>query len=139
VTSLLGRRLPQSRLPDIGKRELDTLEALWSNGALTAQTALEHMRDAGISLSTVQSTLERLSRKKLVERHKVGRSYVYEAAITKETIISRMMREIADSLTDGDTAPMVSGFLDYLDADPAETSAARKAVQGLGTVDKPSN
>ena len=133
LTSLLGGGLRAARLPDIGMRELDALEALWSHGALTAQGALEHMCDAGISLSTVQSTLERLSRKELASREKVGRAFVYTAAITKETIISRMMREIAESLTDGDTAPMVSGFLDYLDADDAESSAAIRAMRRHGS------
>ena len=132
LTSLLGSDLRSGRLPEIGRRELDALEVLWTHGALTAQAALAHMHSAGISLSTVQSTLERLSRKELVEREKVGRAFVYSAAVSKQTIISRMMREIADSLTGGDSAPMVSGFLDYLDADSSEAAAARGAVLKYG-------
>ena len=53
-------------------------------------------------------------RKDLVEREKVGRSYVYRPLVTRENIISRLMHDIAESLTDGDATPMVSGFLDYL-------------------------
>lgn len=129
LASLLGTDTRRARLPEIGKRELDALEALWANGALTAQAVLEYMQPDAISLSTVQSTLERLNRKELVAREKVGRSFVYSAALSKQTIISRMMREMADSLTGGDVAPMVSGFLDYLDAGDPVTPATRRLVQ----------
>lgn len=129
LASLLGSSSQRTRLPEIGKRELDALEALWECGALTAQATLRHMQPTNISLSTVQSTLERLNRKALVSREKVGRSFVYSAALSKQTIISRMMREIADSLTGGDVAPMVSGFLDYLETDDPETDAQRVIIE----------
>jgi len=90
LVSLLGKRRSVERLPDLGERELGVLQVLWQTGPLTAQGVLEGVGNATVSLSTVQSTLERLYRK-------------------------RLMHDIADSLTEGDTAPMVSGFLDYLD------------------------
>lgn len=114
LASLLGKGLGHSRLPDLGTRELSVLEVLWEQDALTCQAALERLPDADLSLSTVQSTFERLHRKDLVTREKVGRCYVYRALVTRENIISRLMHDIAESLTDGDAAPMVSGFLDYL-------------------------
>ncbi len=125
----LGRPLQPTPLPDIGRRELDALDTLWRHGGLTAQESLQRMQASGISLSTVQSTLERLNRKQLVSREKVGRAYVYSAAISKEAIISRLMREIADSLAGGETAPMVSGFLDYLDENADKGDAALQALR----------
>jgi len=109
-------------------RELEVIETLWQQGPLTSLTALQHLESAGITLSTVQSTLERLHRKQLVNREKHGRAFVYTAALSRENMISNIMRDIADSLTDGDTAPMVSGFLDYLDNEqPEATQAINKA------------
>ncbi len=124
LTNWLGSDLRAGRLPDIGMREMDALEALWEHGPLTAQGALTQMKAADISLSTVQSTLERLTRKQLVSREKAGRAYVYKASISKETIISRLMREISDSLAGGEMAPMVSGFLNFLDASGEDASDA---------------
>ena len=117
-----------AQLPDIGSRELDVLEALWRNDRLTAQAALDQIQSAGISLSTMQSTLERLNRKQLVSRKKIGRAYVYQAAISKEAIISRLIHEIADSLAGGETALMVSGFMDYLGKESQEGSEALQAL-----------
>lgn len=122
------RSMRPAQLPDIGSRELDVLEALWRNDQLTAQAALDQMQSAGISLSTMQSTLERLNRKQLVSRKKIGRAYVYQAAISKEAIISRLIHEIADSLAGGETALMVSGFMDYLGKESQEGSEALQAL-----------
>ena len=117
LVSLLGKELGPARLPDLGERELGVMDLLWQHGALTCQGALDFLADSEISLSTVQSTFERLHRKNLVHREKVGRSFVYTAELTRENVISRLMHDIADSLANGDSTPMVSGFLDYLDED----------------------
>ena len=117
IASWLGRTGGPARLPDLGRRELCVLEALWRQSNMTAHSVRQGITDSDISLSTVQSTLERLHRKELVTREKSGRAYVYTAVLSKQNIISGLLREIADNLTDGDTAPMVSGFLDYLGED----------------------
>jgi predicted transcriptional regulator len=117
LSGWLSRSLAPARLPELGARELDVLEILWHSGALTSRQVLERLTAAELSLSTVQSTLERLHRKGLLDRTKAGRSFVYTAAVTRENIISRLLHEIAENLADGDSAPMVSGFLEYLGDD----------------------
>ncbi len=129
LASLLGKGLKKTRLPELGNRELDVLEILWRNEAMTSQATLMQLRGEAISLSTVQSTLERLHRKGMVSRNKAGRSYVYRAKLSRENIISRLMHDIADSFADGDAAPMVSGFLDYL-GDDQNMLAARRVKDG---------
>jgi len=128
LASLIGKAGGKTHLPDLGTRELAVLEVMWRQEPVTSQAVLDALCVDAISLSTVQSTLERLYRKDLVAREKVGRSYVYRALLSRENIISRLMHDIADSLTDGDSAPMVSGFLDYLEDD----ETARKAHPGKG-------
>ncbi len=127
LISLLSKQPAAERLPDLGERELSVLEVLWQRGPLTSQDVLAGITACRISLSTVQSTLERLHRKSLLARRKDGRSFVYEALLSKQDLISRLMHDIAASLTNGDTAPMVSGFLDYLGDEGSEKIAARPA------------
>lgn len=114
LASLLGKGRGRTRLPDLGTRELAVLDVLWRHNAITSQDVLSELGDESLSLSTVQSTLERLHRKEIVSRAKQGRAYRYRARLSRENIISRLMHDIADNLADGDAAPMVSGFLDYL-------------------------
>lgn len=126
LSGLIGKRAESAQLPDLGSRELGVLELLWTHKQLTAQALLRHLQADGISLSTVQSTLERLHRKNFVRREKTGRYYVYEPLITKENIISMLMHDIANNLTEGDSAPMVSGFLDYLESDAEAQKQVKK-------------
>lgn len=118
IKGLSARR--RQRLPDLGERELLVLEVLWESGEATAQTVKSAMPDNGISLSTVQSTLERLYRKSLVERVKEGRAYRYGAAVSKSQLITRLLSDMADHVAAGDLAPMISGFIDYVSAEAPE-------------------
>lgn len=118
VRGLGGRR--RQRLPDLGERELLVLEVLWGSGEATAQTVQSAMPDKHISLSTVQSTLERLYRKNLVERAKEGRAYLYSATMSKSQLITRLLGDMADHVAAGDLAPMISGFINYVSTEAPE-------------------
>ena len=102
------------RLPELGTREVEILEILWASDTASAQEVLSRLGGNTLSLSTVQSTLERLHRKQLVERHKVGRAYRYRALMTQSQLISGLMNDLADDVAAGKLAPMLSGFVDYL-------------------------
>jgi predicted transcriptional regulator len=110
----------RQRLPDLGERELLVLEVIWRSGEVTAQSVQRQMPDDDISLSTVQSTLERLYRKRLVERSKQGRAYCYNATVNKSQLISGLLRNMAHDVAAGDLAPMISGFLDFVSAEAPE-------------------
>lgn len=101
-------------LPTLGTREIKVLKLLWRDGELTAQQALSFFANDQISLSTMQSTLERLHRKNLVNRSKTGRFYTYKAAISQQAMISNLLQDIAEQISDGDLAPMISGFMSFM-------------------------
>ncbi|WP_156762713.1 BlaI/MecI/CopY family transcriptional regulator [Woeseia oceani] len=115
------------RLPDLGERELLVLEVLWKGGDASAKRVRQQMPDNEISLSTVQSTLERLHRKGLVDRDKDGRAYRYRATLDKSQFIGHLMRDMAQSVTAGEMAPMISGFLRYV------TDEGPEMLQDLST------
>ena len=108
------------RMPDLGERELDVLEVLWKFGQRSAQEVQGALPGPAVSLSTVQSTLERLHRKELLEREKAGRAYQYEAVVTRSQLIGGLLRDLADDVAGGDIAPMLSGFLDYVASEAPE-------------------
>lgn len=116
---LSGRIDP--RCPDLGPRELETLEVLWQCSGLSAQEVQQRLPSgrAAVSLSTVQSTLERLYRKGLAHREKIGRAYSYRAAVTRAEMISRLLKDMSLEIGGGDLAAMISGFADFVaDDDP---------------------
>lgn len=109
-----------ARIPDIGARELAVLDLLWDRGPMAAQDVCEGMRGKPVSLSTIQSTLERLNRKNLVTRSKSGRAYQYAAILDRTQLIAALLKDLADDVARGDLAPMVSGFMKYMAAQSPE-------------------
>lgn len=86
----------------LGDLELAVLTELWIAKTLDAKSA--HARLAGkhtTSLQTVQSTLERLFRKRLLRRLKVSHAYQYEPAVTRYELISQLVESATCRLWDG--------------------------------------
>lgn len=111
---------PARRMPELGERELDLLELLWAEGERSAQELRDALPGRSVSLSTVQSTLERLHRKQLLVRSKTGRAFRYEARVSRSQLIGGLLRDLAEDVAGGDIAPMLSGFLDYVAAEAPE-------------------
>jgi predicted transcriptional regulator len=124
------KRVRNKRMPELGVREIEILECLWQQQEASAQQVSDWLSGGdtdGVSLSTVQSTLERLTRKQLVTRNKQGRAFVYQSALQRQQLIGGLLRDLAEDLAGGRMAPMISGFLDYVaEEDPAlEAQLAR--------------
>jgi predicted transcriptional regulator len=124
----------RERLPDLGERELAVLEVLWEQGRSSAQAVRGLMPGAPISLSTAQSTLERLHRKHLVHRVKQGRAYQYHAALSRSQLIGGLLRDLARDVAGGELAPMLSGFLDYVSGEAPELEPDVSRALGLARV-----
>lgn len=108
--------------PMLGKREIQTLDFFWRNeeSSLSAVDILnlleqEHSGQAKvISLHTIQSTIERLWRKKLLERKKVGKAYIYSVLYSKQEVIGSLLGEIKEEMGQGDDWVMLTGIMAYL-------------------------
>lgn len=104
--------LYRKRTPPLGDLERDVLEVLWRDGNADAQAIHERLADVrGVTLSTVQSTVERLTRKGLVARHKRGRAYCYTAPMSRETLLARLVAELVHDLSGTEPAGSV-GLVD---------------------------
>jgi predicted transcriptional regulator len=102
-------------VPSLGDLELAVLEHVWQVGEVTAkETHAELGVPRGISLNTVQSTLERLARKALLGRSKAGHAYRYSARVSREALIADLVGGVIGRLQ-GDAATSLMAFLDSAD------------------------
>lgn len=124
---LTARKQKRVRTPSLGDRELAVLDILWRQAPRTAQEVQGGMPDPTISLSTIQSTLERLHRKDVLSRQKRARAFYYAPKVDRHELISSLLRDIAADIAHGDLAPMVSGFMDFLGSDSAAVAAFRSS------------
>lgn len=105
--------LPVKR-PYLGELETAVMEHLWNTDSGDAKSVHDKVGTRrSISLHTIQSTLERLFRKKLLSREKVGHAYVYSASIQRGELMSRLINDVVNTLSDGKSDYMLSAFVDF--------------------------
>lgn len=120
---MIKRRSSSNVLPStLGELELGVMEALWDAPHQDAKSLFEGMpKFRKSTLSTVQSTLERLYRKELVDREKRGHAYFYFASVSRSKLLGRIMGDVIHLLHDGRLETILSSFVNIA-ADIDETS-----------------
>lgn len=114
----MSRRAPSqsNTLPQLGELELTLLKALWAHPDQSAANLQQALPAAqACSLSTVQSTLERLHRKSLVEREKRGHAYHYRARLARSELLGKLLGGVIRQLHTGSLEPILSSFVDFAD------------------------
>jgi predicted transcriptional regulator len=97
----------------LGDLEIAALEFVWEHGRVDAKQVHQAFKlTRGVSLNTIQSTLERLHKKKLLLREKISHAYVYRAAIDRHKLIGKMIGNVVDTLARGDAEGMLAAFVD---------------------------
>jgi predicted transcriptional regulator len=85
--------------------ELQCLTALWQLGEANVQAVRDHLAPKKLlAYTTVMTMLDRLTRKQVLTRRKVGRSFLYVPVIGRDEIRRLAVRELVDSLFDGEDA-----------------------------------
>ncbi|EWH11356.1 CopY family transcriptional regulator [Catenovulum agarivorans DS-2] len=114
LSNWLNQHRNKPSLPALGAREIQVLKLFWTRESANAQQILAAVGQNDTSLSTIQSTLERLYRKELLNREKIGRSYHYSANISQQQVVHQLLKDISHEISDGNLAPMISGFMDFI-------------------------
>lgn len=113
---------PPLSAPVLGQREIETLGLFWRDegATLSARDILKILKHQAqdsadvISINTIQSTIERLWKKKLLSRHKQGKAYIYTSMYSKQEVISSLIKEISDAFGEGDDSAIMSGIFTFL-------------------------
>lgn len=97
---------------NLGELELHVLEVLWRKPHIDAREVREGLGSSRApSLSTVQSTLERLYRKTYIDRIKQGHAYTYHASVSRGSLLGRMLGDVIQLLHDGRMETILSSFV----------------------------
>lgn len=130
---MVKKRSSSNILPNtLGELELIVLEVLWQRPHLDAKTVFENIviGRRPSSLNTVQSTLERLYKKELVDRIKTGHAYTYFASVSRSNLLGRLMGDVIGLLHDGKLETILSSFVDVAaDLDARSLSELEALIQ----------
>ena len=110
-----GFKSSQQMLEDrLGVLEREVLSLVWRRGDISVREACEGL-GSNVAYTTVMTTMDRLYKKRLLSRHKVGRAFVYRAAATREELESAIAAELVQSLLQADGSeplPILSSLVD---------------------------
>ena len=102
-------RTPQ----DVTDAELAILQRLWDAGPATIRQLTDALYpDGGTShYATVQKLLERLEAKECVRRDARGRVHTFAAALGRDELIGRRLRDVAEKLCGGSLTPLLTNLV----------------------------
>ena len=105
------------------------LDALWADGAQNVADMQQKVGEPrGVSRNTIHSTLERLVRKRLAARRKIGRAYEYRALVSRTDWIARSLAAVLDFVPGDDPAQMFAGFVEAAERAGAEHLAVLERI-----------
>jgi predicted transcriptional regulator len=98
----------------LGVLEREVMAVVWKAGEISVREACARL-DSSVAYTTVMTTMDRLFKKRLLARHKVGRAFVYSAAATRDEMESAVATELVQSLLQrhgGEPLPILSSLVD---------------------------
>jgi BlaI family penicillinase repressor len=124
-------------LPKLTKLELQIMDALWSLGASSIREIQEAFpeRDRP-AYTTVQTTVYRMERKKVLRRvKKISNAHIFEALISRHAAQRRLIDDLLN-LFGGRTQPVMAHLIESGKLTLEDVKDAQKILRKLARKDK---
>lgn len=98
----------------LGALEREVMAVVWARGEISVREACAQL-DSAVAYTTVMTTMDRLFKKRLLGRRKVGRAFVYCATATQNEMEGAVATELVQSLlqrNSGEPLPILSSLVD---------------------------
>jgi predicted transcriptional regulator len=98
----------------LGTLEREVMALVWSCGEISVREACERSGSA-VAYTTVMTTMDRLYKKQLLHRRKVGRAFLYRATASRDEIEGAVTAELVDNLlarNADEPLPVLSSLVD---------------------------
>jgi len=89
----------------LGTLEREVMDVVWSTGETSVKDVGARLSSA-VAYTTVMTTMDRLYKKGLLSRRKVGRAFVYRAAASRPEIEGAVAGELVHSLLQDRSEPL---------------------------------
>ncbi|HKN60009.1 MAG TPA: BlaI/MecI/CopY family transcriptional regulator [Candidatus Acidoferrales bacterium] len=125
---------PRRAVLDLAPLELDCMNILWPVGEATVRDIRDRLAERRPrAYTTIMTIMDRLARKGIVERRKVGRAYLYRPNLSAEDARSQALVQVIDNFFGGSKERLL-GHLNAVAASPvpAPRAFAAAAAGGAG-------
>ncbi len=100
--TITKRPSPRRSLLDLAPLELDCMNTLWPIGEATVREIRERLAERRPrAYTTIMTIMDRLARKGVVERHKVGRAYSYRPNLSMEDARAQALGQVLENFFGG--------------------------------------
>src|SRR6266850_7354465 len=123
--------------PKLTKLELQIMDALWTRGASSIREIQEAFPERNRpAYTTVQTTVYRMERKKVLRRvKKISNAHIFEAVISRHAAQRRLIDELLD-LFGGRIQPVMAHLVESGKLTLDDVREAEKSVRRLAKKDK---
>ena len=116
--------------PALTELQLAILDILWDRSEATTQDVHAALAaDRGLALTTVATLLTRLERKGVLVHRKDGRQHVYRATVSRDDVRQSKVRELTETLFDGDPTALMSHLVDPETVSPDDLTRIRALIR----------
>lgn len=116
----------------LGALERDVMTIAWKSSELSVRDVCEQM-SSPVAYTTIMTTMDRLFKKGLLARRKVGRAFIYRAVASRDEMEGAVATELVQSLLDQNGAqplPILSSLVDAVsDRDRALLDELERLIQ----------
>lgn len=98
----------------LGALEREVMSVVWQAQEISVREVCPRLETA-VAYTTVMTTMDRLFKKRLLARRKVGRAFVYSATATRDELEGAVATELVQSLLQrhsGEPLPLLSSLVD---------------------------
>jgi BlaI family transcriptional regulator, penicillinase repressor len=124
-------------LPKLTKLELQIMDALWTQGASSIREIQEAFPErVRPAYTTVQTTVYRMERKKILRRvKKISNAHIFEALVSRQAAQGRLIDELL-SLFGGRTQPVMAHLVESGRLTLEDVKEAEKTLRTLAKKEK---
>jgi BlaI family transcriptional regulator, penicillinase repressor len=124
--------MPPTSSPAVSDAELEVLKILWARGPSTVRDVETQLgRRKKWAYTTILTLLTRLREKGCVKQDRAADAHVFHAAITREQLLGRRLKELAETVCDGTAGPLVHALVRTRHLTPEDIAALRQKLDEL--------
>lgn len=99
----------------LGTLEKDIMEVLWRRGEASIKDILDTFPDArSISYSTVITVTNRMTKKGLLKKRKMGKAYFYKPIYDREQFFEMVSKKVVEGISGFSLTSAMVHFVDYM-------------------------
>lgn len=120
--------MPRPTSQPLGELEKAVMEVLWRQAPGTVRDVAQALAERDPAYTTIMTTLDRLHRKGLLAREKVGHAFRYWPTMDREAYDRQLVAGLLGGLPTASREALLSGFLDFAGTDDATLDALERLI-----------